>query len=111
MAATAAERRCIEAANLDMTDDDLQAGFVHAGFALTALPHRRIDENEWVREAAGLTLRIESGRDEKGIPAAIPYGASTRFAARRSKARSCAVIRSANASCIRIVVAYGAKRR
>ncbi len=35
MAMTAADRRCVEAANLVMMDEDLQAGFVHAGFALT----------------------------------------------------------------------------
>src|SRR3712207_5592998 len=74
MAPTAADRRCVEAANLVMTDEDLQASFVHAGFALTALPHRRIEETEWVREAAGLTLRVESGRDERGVAAGIPYG-------------------------------------
>jgi hypothetical protein len=42
--ATAADRRCVEAANMVMTDEDLRASFVHAGFALTALPHRRIEE-------------------------------------------------------------------
>jgi hypothetical protein len=79
MAMTAADRRCVEAANLVMTDEDLQAGFVHAGFALTALPHRRIEEAEWVREAAGLTLRVESGRDERGVAAGIPYGSVARM--------------------------------
>jgi hypothetical protein len=74
MALTAADRRCVEAANLVMTDEDLLASFVHAGFALTALPHRRIEESEWVREAGGLTLRVESGRDERGVAAGIPYG-------------------------------------
>jgi hypothetical protein len=79
MAMTAADRRCVEAANLVMTDEDLQASFVHAGFALTALPHRRIEETEWVRETAGLTLRVESGRDERGIAAGIPYGSVARM--------------------------------
>jgi hypothetical protein len=79
MVASAVDRRCIEAANLVMADEDLQAGFVHAGFALTALPHRRIAEAEWVREAAGLTLRVESGRDERGAVAGIPYGSVARM--------------------------------
>jgi hypothetical protein len=78
-ATTAADRRCIEAANLVMMDEDLQAGFVHAGFALTALPHRRIAEAEWVREAAGLTLRVESGKDERGAVVGIPYGSVARM--------------------------------
>ena len=79
MAVSAADRRCIEAANLVMSDEDLQAGFVHAGFALTALPHRRVEETEWVREAAGLTLRVESGKDERGVMAGIPYGSVARM--------------------------------
>lgn len=79
MAATAADRRCVEAANLVMTDEDLLASFVHAGFALTALPHRRIAEPEWVREAAGLTLRVESGKDERGAVVGIPYGSVARM--------------------------------
>lgn len=79
MAASAADRRCVEAAGLVMGDEDLQAAFIHAGFALTALPHRRIAEHEWMREAAGLTLRVESGKDEKGNPAGVPYGSVARM--------------------------------
>lgn len=76
---TIADRRCVEAANLVMLDEDLQASFVHAGFALTALPHRRIGEAEWVRETAGLTLRVESGKDERGTVVGIPYGSVARM--------------------------------
>ncbi len=79
MATTAADRRCVEAANLVMTDEDLQASFVHAGFALTALPHRRIAEAEWVRETAGLVLRVESGKDERGATVGIPFGSVARM--------------------------------
>jgi hypothetical protein len=79
MTATAADRRCVEAANVVMTDEDLLASFVHAGFALTALPHRRIEEDAWVREAAGLTLWVETGRDERGVAAGIPYGSVARM--------------------------------
>lgn len=78
MAATALDRRCIDAAYLVMADEDLQASFIHAGFALTALPHRGIAETEWVREAAGLTLRVESGKDERGAIVGIPYGSIAR---------------------------------
>src|SRR3712207_655631 len=66
MAATSADRACVDTAHQVMTDEDPQAGFIHAGFALTALPHRRVEEPEWIREAAGLTLRVESGKDEHG---------------------------------------------
>lgn len=79
LATNAADRRCVDAAGLVMGDEDLQASFVHAGFALTALPHRRIEELEWMREAAGLTLRVESGRDERGNAAGVPYGSVARM--------------------------------
>ena len=75
MAATPADRRVVDAAHLIMADEDLQASFVHAGFALTALPHRNIAESEWVRETAGLTLRVGSGKNEKGLVSATPGGA------------------------------------
>lgn len=79
MAATAADRRVVDAAHLIMADEDLQASFVHAGFALTALPHRNIAEAEWVRETAGLTLRVGSGKDEKGVLAGVPFGSVARM--------------------------------
>jgi hypothetical protein len=79
MVTTAADRRCVDAAHFVMADEDLQANFVHAGFALTALPHRRIPESEWVREAAGVTLRVESGKDERGAIVGIPYGSVARM--------------------------------
>lgn len=79
MAMSAADRRCIDAAHLVMADEDFQAGFVHAGFALTALPHRNITEAEWVRETAGLTLRVESGKDERGNIVGVPYGSIARM--------------------------------
>src|SRR3954470_3857370 len=79
MAATAADRQCVDAAHLIMGDEDLQASFVHAGFALTALPHRKIAETEWVRETAGLRLRVESGKDERDNIAGVPYGSIARM--------------------------------
>jgi hypothetical protein len=79
MAATLADRACVDTAHQVMADEDLQAGFIHAGFALTALPHRRIEKPEWIREAAGLTLRVESGKDERGTILGIPYGSVARM--------------------------------
>jgi hypothetical protein len=79
MAASPADRAYVDTTHLVMTDEDLQAGLIHAGFALTTLPHRRIEEPEWTREAAGLTLRVESGRDERGAVAGIPYGSVARM--------------------------------
>ena len=79
LALTGADRRCIDTAQMVMADEDLQASFVHAGFALTALPHRSIPQPERVREAAGLTLRVESGKDEKGTVVGVPYGSIARM--------------------------------
>jgi replication initiator protein len=79
LAATLADRLCIDAASSVLADEDLQANFVHAGFALTALPHRRIAEPEWVRTTAGLRLRVESGKDESDAVVGIPYGSVARM--------------------------------
>ena len=79
LAATLADRLCIDVAVSVMTDEDLQANFIHAGFALTALPHRRITEPEWVRTTAGLRLRVESGKDENDAVVGVPYGSVARM--------------------------------
>jgi hypothetical protein len=79
LAVTGSDRQCVDAAYSIMSEEDLAAGFVHAGFALTALPHRKTEEPEWVREAVGLTLRVESGKDQKGTRVGIPYGSVARM--------------------------------
>ena len=79
LAATAEDRRCVEAAHLVLSDDALEAGFLHSGFALTALPHRKPVETLWRREAPGLVLSVESGREQSGEPVGIPYGAVARM--------------------------------
>lgn len=74
MAATALDRRCVEAAYRILSDEQGTPGYVHAGFAMTALPHKRIDQGEWVRDNADIRLRIESGKDREGNLVGIPYG-------------------------------------
>lgn len=79
LAATPEDRRCVETAHLVLADDDLGIGFLHSGFALTALPHRKTAETLWRREAPGLVLSIESGREPNGESVGIPYGAVARM--------------------------------
>ncbi|MBL6081768.1 pirin [Belnapia sp. T18] len=74
LAPTALDRRCIEATHLVLTDEDGTPNFVHAGFAMTALPHKRIDANEWVRDGADIRLRIESGKTHDGTTVGVPFG-------------------------------------
>jgi hypothetical protein len=74
LAVTSLDRRCIEAAQLLLSDEAGTPGYVHAGFAMTALPHRRTDEVEWVRDGGDIRLRIESGKTHDGTRVGIPFG-------------------------------------
>lgn len=74
MAQTSLDRRCIEAVHLVLGDEQGAPGYVHAGFAMAALPHKRIEMLEWVRDGADIRLRIESGKTHDGTAVGIPYG-------------------------------------
>ena len=50
MAATKGERLAIDAAAQLMSDEESRLGITHAGFAMTSLPHKRIEEAFWRRE-------------------------------------------------------------
>ena len=50
MAASKAERQAVDAAAFVMADEENRLGITHAGFAMTSLPHKRIDEGFWKRE-------------------------------------------------------------
>ena len=50
MASTKAERRAIDAAALILAEEESRLGITHAGFAMTSLPHQRIEEELWKRE-------------------------------------------------------------
>lgn len=60
--------------HLVLTDEKGAPGYVHAGFAMAALPHKRIDAPEWVRDGADVRLRIESGKSHAGTVVGIPFG-------------------------------------
>jgi hypothetical protein len=74
LAATPLDRRCVEAAHLVLSDEGGAPGYVHAGFAMTALPHKRTEAPEWVRDGADIRLRIESGKTHDGTVVGVPFG-------------------------------------
>ncbi len=79
LATTKNERLAIEAAATLLGEDESRLGITHAGFAMTSLPHKRIEETLWRREGHRTTLLVESGRDRRGNLVGIPYGSFARL--------------------------------
>ena len=50
------DRLCVDAAYEVMADERGQIGITHAGFAMTALPHRRTTEPVWERDGGQIKL-------------------------------------------------------
>jgi hypothetical protein len=78
-AATKAERNAVLAAAAVLADEENRLGITHAGFAMTSLPHKRIEEGYWRREGHRTTLLVESGRDRHGSLVGVPYGSIARL--------------------------------
>jgi hypothetical protein len=78
-AETKAGRVAVDAAAAVMAEEESRLGITHAGFAMTALPHKRIEEVVWRREGAQTVLLVESGRDAGGQPVGVPYGSLARM--------------------------------
>ena len=49
-----------------LAEEESRLGITHAGFALTSLPHKRIEEALWRREGHRKHLLVESGRHRNG---------------------------------------------
>src|ERR1700693_2995920 len=79
MAATKAERNAIEAAASIMGEEESRMGITHAGFAMTSLPHKRIEETVWRRTGPSTTLLVASGHTEQGHPIGVRYGSIARL--------------------------------
>jgi hypothetical protein len=62
-----------------MSEERSGLGITHAGFAMTSLPHKRVDEAVWEREGYKTTLLIESGRTRQKTLIGIPYGSVARL--------------------------------
>src|SRR3954454_17355201 len=73
-AETRAERQAIEAAGIILAEEVSRLGITHAGFAMTSLPHKRIEEPLWRRQGHRTTLLVESGRTGQGSWIGVPYG-------------------------------------
>ncbi len=67
-ATTSSERRAVEAAATVLSEEISRLRITHAGFAMTALPHRRIDETVWERKSHLVTLLVESGLTRQKKP-------------------------------------------
>ncbi|MFV3077500.1 replication protein RepA [Niveispirillum fermenti] len=74
-----AERQAVDTAFAVLSDADQRIGIMHAGFAMTALPHRQIPDLTWVRQTGDVKLVVESGRDADQAPVGIPYGSIARM--------------------------------
>lgn len=79
LASTKIERNAIEAAAAVLGDEEGRLGITHAGFAMTSLPHKRIEEGLWKREGHRTTLLVESGRTRSGDLVGVPYGSIARL--------------------------------
>ena len=79
LAATKAERLAIDAAAAVMGEEESRLGITHAGFAMTSLPHKRIEEALWRREGYRTTLLVETGLSREGSPIGVPYGSIARL--------------------------------
>lgn len=78
-AMTRNERSAIDAAATILAEEETRLGITHAGFAMTSLPHKRIEDPLWKREGRRTTLLVESGRDRDGEPIGVPYGSIARL--------------------------------
>ncbi|GAV35952.1 Plasmid encoded RepA protein [Roseomonas sp. TAS13] len=80
MVTTKAERQVVEAAAEILAEEDCRLGITHAGFAMTALPHKRIEETFWERSGGPhVTLQVSSGLGKGGAPVGVPYGSIARM--------------------------------
>jgi Plasmid encoded RepA protein len=78
-AETRVERQAVEAAGAVLAEEVSRLGITHAGFAMTSLPHKRIEEPLWRRQGHRTTLLVESGRTGKGSWIGVPYGSVARL--------------------------------
>jgi hypothetical protein len=76
---TKAERIAADAAFRVMSDEEQRIGIMHAGFAMTALPHRATAETVWERQSGDIKLLLESGRTSATESIGLPYGSVARM--------------------------------
>jgi hypothetical protein len=74
-----ADRQAVDAAAAVLAEEVSRLGITHAGFAMTSLPHRRIDGGIWERRGYQTTLLVESGLNRQRQPIGVPYGSLARM--------------------------------
>jgi hypothetical protein len=82
LASSKLERQCTEAAVAVLQDDRFDLNILHSGFAMTALPHRKVADHLWERTGGHngeIILHVESGHDIDKTPIGIPYGSVARL--------------------------------
>jgi len=78
-------RALVDIAAEVLADDAQRIGISYAGFALTALPHKRLsDDAVWEKRGHRVTLMVEPGRMKAGPTSqpklfGVPYGARARM--------------------------------
>lgn len=73
------ERQIIDVAAEVMAAESERLGITYSGFCLTALPHRAIDEERWIRRGHRVTLVVQSGVDRNGASLGVPFGSRARM--------------------------------
>ena len=73
------DRQCVDTAFAVLGDEKQRIGIMHAGFAMTALPHKQVVNPLWTREGGSVRLQVESGRDAGGNVVGIPFGSVARL--------------------------------
>jgi hypothetical protein len=74
-----AQRHAVDAAAQILAEEESRLGITHAGFAMTSLPHKRMEDPFWKRQGHRTTLLVESGRDRDGELIGVPYGSIARL--------------------------------
>jgi hypothetical protein len=113
-----ADRRVVDAAAAVLAEEVGRLGITHAGFAMTSLPHRRIDDAIWKRTGFQTTLVVESGVDRQLAPVGVPYGSLARMIllylqteAIRTNSPEVVLGRSMNAWLTKMAVSPGGRTR
>ena len=82
-AGTNIERRALEAASDYLSNEESIIGFLFSGWCQTALPHKRLGDNEiWSLETDYVKLMIEPGSihgPEGAIRVGVPFGSRARL--------------------------------
>jgi len=78
-ATDALDRQAVDVAFGVLSDEEQRIGLLHAGWAMTSLPHKQTADTLWVRQGGGIKLHLESGTDQDLLPVGLPYGSIARI--------------------------------